>query len=283
MMQFTRATLGRMSLLLLVGTAAQLTGCTHENPLSLELEGNLAMIRLPGAGAGVTGQCLPQGETQFRPTGVFDLMVTNRYEFFPRIENKLPETQAISGMGPESLRLDASTVTVEGAAMTLELDTTSPGPLKVTGALKWRTSWYTPFVAQIEAGQFVGSAFTLIPSDVGQLMKKQFGDFADRRTARQQAVVKVRLIGRMADGTTVESNTIAYPVDLCWGCLVSLPVSIPGVGVDPALQYLACSSKSIGAFTPPCMPGNDEYLPCQFYCAMCDLDNTCDDAVCPTP
>ncbi|MCO4759962.1 MAG: hypothetical protein KC502_00535 [Myxococcales bacterium] len=263
--------------LLLVSSLA----CTHENPLSLELEGNIAMIRLPGGGEGLSGQCLPLEEVQMRPNGVLDLMVTTRYDFFPRVENRLPGSAAVSGIGPENLRSEAQTITIEGAEMTLQLDTTTEGPLKI-GVLPWRTTWYSPFILQLEPGEKLGSKFTLIPSDVGKALKDQFNKFPGKRTARQVAIVEIKLIGRMADGSTLISNTIKYPVDICWGCLVSLPVSIGAIGIDPELQYQVCSQKQTPqTFTPPCMPGNDEYVPCGFYCFMCDQDNSCDDTVCP--
>ena len=260
-----------------------LSACTHENPLALQLQGNLTMVRL-AAGEGVTGQCYPDGETVFRPNGVFDIMVSNRYEFFPSVENMLVPLESINGVGPQTLQMDPQTVMLEGAQVTLELDTTTAGPLKpASGTPPWRVSWFSPFVAQIKPESLIGSRFTLIPSDVGEAMRTVFGAFPGRRTARQQAIVKVRVVGRMADGTVIESNTLPYPVDICWGCLVSLPVAIEGVGVDPEQQYQICSSKRMASLTLPCMPGNDEIVPCQFYCFLCDQDNSCDDTICPSP
>lgn len=274
---------GRLCLAFTLLMLTALGACTHENPLSLELEGNLAMVRLPGGGAGITGHCLPEGQAQFRPNGVFDLMITNKYDFYPRIENRLVQTQTVTGMGPESLRGDASTITIDGAQISMELDSASAGPLKpASGAPLWRTTWFSPFQAQVDAGGVVSSRFALVPPDVGSEMSKVFKDFPGKKTASQQAIMKISIIGRMADGTAVESNVIQYPVDICWGCLVTIPVSIEGVDADPLEQYKLCSSKLVNQFTPPCMPGNDEFVPCQFYCNLCHLNGDCDDEVCPT-
>ncbi len=270
---------GRAALaLLLVAATLTTVGCTHENPLSLQLEGNLLMVRLPGAGVGITGQCIPLAEQNFRPHGVMDLMVTNSYEFFPRIENKMVLQSQINGAGAQQLRLDSHTVTIEGAEMTLVANT-STGPL--SGAPLQNSTWNMPFSIQVEPEQIAGTRFTLIPPNVGDELRARF---EGQYTATQRIEVHVKVYGKMADGTEVQSNLLKYPVDICWGCLVSLPVAIEGVGVDPEQQYLTCSSKVVGLnFTPPCMPGNDEYVPCQFYCYMCDQDNSCDDKFCPDP
>ena len=266
--------------LLCILTATTLVACEHENPLSLELEGNIQMVRLPGAGqrGGISGQCMPQAEIDFRPYGVMDLMVTNSYVFFPRIENKMATQEEINAAGPRQLQLDGHTVTIEGAEMTLEANATV-GPL-AGGALQ-NTSWSVPFSTQVEPGQFKSSRFELIPANVGDELRARFNG---QYTAAQRVIVDVKVYGKMADGTRVQSNALRYPVDLCWGCLVSLPIAIEGVGRDPALQFSVCTSKRVQlGFTPPCMPGNDEVVPCTFYCFMCDQDGTCDEQFCPSP
>ncbi|HAN32028.1 MAG TPA: hypothetical protein DCQ06_10565 [Myxococcales bacterium] len=257
---------------------AMLSGCEHENPLSLELEGNVQMVRMPGAVQGISAVCMPQMEIDLRPAGVMDLMVTNSYVFFPRMENKMQMQTIINQATPQNLVLDAHTVTIEGAEMTLEANTTA-GPL--AGAPLQNTSWNTPFSAQLEPAEFKGSRFTLIPPNVGDELRNRF---SGQYTAMQRILIDIKLYAKMADGTRLQSNTLRYPIDLCWGCLVSLPFSQPGVGLDPEQTFSVCNTKLVDPlFTPPCMPGNDEYLPCTFYCFMCDQDSSCDEQFCPNP
>jgi hypothetical protein len=260
--------------------AALSTGCTHSNPASLALNGNILATRL-AVGIGVVGECYPEGTGRYRSHGTLDLMVANEYHFFPEVENLMPATTLITGNGAQQLRADASTVTVTGAEMTLQFN--KSGPLSNFNPPASLTTWYVPVSGIIKATGVWRGRFPLIPSNLGEALRAAFAADPNRYTTSNTMIVSVAVEGEMQDGTVVKTQVLKFPVDLCWGCLVSLPVAAPGVGVvDGADQFAWCSQKLVDAFfIPPCVPGNDEFVPCAYYCHVCDIDGNCDDRVCP--
>jgi hypothetical protein len=256
------------------------TGCTHSNPVSLSLNGNILATR-EFVGAGVVGECYPEGNGRYRSHGTLDLMVANEYHFFPEVENLMPDTTIASGNNVQQLRSDASTVTVTGAEVSLSFN--KSGPLANFNPPASLTTWYVPVAGLIQAAGVWRGRFTLLPSNLGEALRAAFAADPNRYTTSHSLVITVAIEGEMQDGTVVKTQSLKFPVDLCWGCLVSLPVATPGVGVvDPADQYAWCTQKEVNPeFIPPCVPGNDEFVPCSYYCHVCDLDATCDDLVCP--
>lgn len=271
---------GSLAALLLLATT--LVGCDQANPVSLNLNGNILAAR-EAVGPGVVGECYPDGGGRYRSHGTLDLMVFNKYDFFPEVLNKMPPTTNITGNNIEHLRSDAATVTVTGALMSLDLNKAT-GPLAGWNPPASLLSWYVPVAGSIQAQQLWRGRFPLVPSTLGEQLRARFAQDPKRYTTLQRVVVNVSVEGEMADGTVVRTQEIGYPIDLCWGCLVSLDVVPAGVGVvDPEQQYAFCSQKSVAAdFIPPCVAGNDEYVPCGYYCYFCDLMGNCDDRFCPS-
>ena len=288
-----------LPLLLALTTA---TGCaTDATPEALALRGNVVVVRLPGAAAGASGQCYASGVQFMRPNGTLDLMLNNRYDFFPYLQNLLSSTAAVSGNGPADLRADASMITITGAQVKMTLDTTAPGSiLKGSQALKKyigiedsHPGWYSPFVVTIEANDEAFSRFEALPREVGMIMRDQWfkeQDAGKKYHTIETVTLHVSVEGFMQDGTIVRSQTVPYPVHVCWGCLVSLPSVRPGLTDDRTSLFEYCTQKIVGPeFAAPCVFGNDEYLPCTYYCHICDQDegtfeaNACDATFCPEP
>ena len=280
-METTRSICTSALLALALCALSVAAGCTHENPNSLLLSGNVIALR-QNVGVGVVGECYPLGTTQLRSHGTLDLMAQNTYEFFGLVRNLMPQTLAASGNGLAELRADSSTVFVSGAEMSISFDAGSTGPLK-NFALKPSATWYVPATGTVESGLDAIIRFPLITSAIGEQLRTKFKADPNRYTTMQRVVVNVKLEGEMADGTVIQTGTISYPVDLCWGCLLHLPTAEAGVGLkSPEEQYAVCSLKQIASnYVPPCVIGNDEFLPCAMYCAMCDLEGSCDDRFCP--
>ncbi len=266
-------------LALLAALAVQ--ACVHENPQSLQLAGGVVALRL-GVGPGISGECYPENMQLLRSHGTLDLMTQNLYEFFPLVRNLMPRTTLVTGNGPQQLRTDASTVHLKGAAVSLEMDTSSAGPFSGL-ALKPSTGYYVHLTGTVVSEGLTIARFPLITSTIGEQLRTKMRTSADRYTAMQRIVAHVKVEGEMQDGTVVQTNTIDYPLDLCWGCLVHLDAAEAGVGIkSPEEHYAWCSQKPVGPnYVPPCVVGNDEYVPCGFYCTACDLDGSCDERYCP--
>ncbi len=284
----------RAALLVAFVVTMTTSACTHENPETLLFLGNAAAIRLPGGGQGISGQCYAETFQQFRPQGTFDLSMNNRYMFFPQLENDLTSTDLISGNGVQQLRQDSSGITLTGAFMWIEWTAGTDAPFANAAPPVPNgeaSAWYVPLHAFIPASTKAVARFDLIPADVGELMRAAYAAQSptSRYTSVQPAIIHTIIEGKMQDGTVVQTAMIDYPMEFCWGCLLTLPFSTPGVGAEAEAQYSVCSTKEIDEqFTPPCVVGNDEYVSCTFYCAMCDpfqdLANSpkCDDRFCPS-
>lgn len=281
LMTTTRRTWSSALAALALGTLALAAGCTHENPNSLRLSGNVIALR-QSTGIGVVGECYPVGTTLLRSHGTLDLMAQNTYEFFGLVRNLMPNTLAVSGNGVAQLRADSSTVYVSGAEMTISLDASSTGPLK-NFVPKPSGTWYVPVTGTVESQTNQIIRFPLITSAMGEQLRAKFKADPNRYTTLQRVVINVKIEGEMSDGSVVQTGTVPYPVDLCWGCLLHLPTAEAGVGLkSPEEQYAICSQKQVAPnYVPPCVIGNDEFLPCAMYCAKCDLEGTCDDRFCP--
>ena len=294
----THRTTANMALWLLLLSLAAAAGCaTDASPEALSLRGNVVVIRLPGASAGVSGQCYADQAEYMRPNGTIDLMLNNKYDFFPRLRNLLKTTETISGNQVAQLRADASMITITGAQVKMTLDTGKDSLLKgstdlkkVLGIEDTDEGWYTPFVATIDAGEEVFSRFEAIPRNVGNMMRVQWNKAAaDKKYSTIETVtVYVAVEGFMQDGTVVRSQTVPYPVQVCWGCLVFLPQVAPGFGQTREEMYQFCNSGNVPSdYAAPCVMGNDEFVPCPFYCSVCKQngddppENACDDTFCP--
>ncbi len=280
-MQTSRSTRTPALLALLLCALGAAAGCTHENPNSIRLAGNVVALR-QATGPGIVGECYPVGTTLLRSHGTLDLMAQNTYEFFGLVRNLMPPTLSASGNGVAQLRADSSTVYVSGAEMSISFDAAGTGPLK-NFAPKPSGTWYVPATGTVDSQTNQIIRFPLITSVIGEQLRARFKADPNRYTTMQRVVINVKIEGEMADGTVVQTGTVPYPVDLCWGCLLHLPTAEAGVGLkSPEEQYAVCSLKQIAPnYVPPCVIGNDEFLPCAMYCAKCDLEGTCDDRFCP--
>lgn len=310
--------LGRASLALMA-VALFATGCVEQNPTALQFIGNAAVLRQPGSAGTTPGTCLTDQALFYRPFGTLDLLMSVQYDMYPEIGNNLSPTSMISGNLPQHLRADASLITLQGVETTVRIRRDSAGPYGATNALPTASGWarevstdgantefftrtaFMPMTRSIPALTTGVGRFPAVPPQFGEdLRRGWFVDdavnYKDRYTTTVPAIIRFQVEGKMADGTTVRTQAIEYQVNLCWGCLLFLPHTTPGVeDVDPVSLYQQCSSKQMTAedFTAPCIPGNDEALPCGMYCHMCQSNESldtetsaefkCDRRFCPLP
>ena len=304
-----------------LSVAAFVTGCVEQNPTALQFIGNAVVLRQPGGGQGqLAGTCIADQAQFYRPFGTLDIMIANQYDIFPEMVNNLQPTGTVSGNGIDDLRADASTIIIQGAEVTMRVRRDADGPYAAQAALpspNWtrqvatdgsnaqyftRTA-YMPSARSLKSNESKIIRFPLIPPEFGEdLRRAWFTDdatnFPDRYTTQVPTVIVFQVEGRMADGTMVRSAPVEYSVNLCWGCLLYLNSTNAGVeDVDPVNIFQNCSQKGMfaagGEFTPPCLPGNDEALPCGFYCSMCQANESlegdvgaeykCDRRFCPLP
>lgn len=296
------------------------TGCVEQNPTVLQFVGNAAVLRQPGGGAGTApGTCIIDQTQFYRPFGTLDLLMAIQYDMWPEITNNLTPTSNVSGNLPQHLRADASTITLQGTEVTVLVRRDADGPYSAANALPTARGWtrqvstdggatqyftrtaFMPMTRSVRSLETALSRFPAIPPEFGEdLRRAWFTDdavnYKDRYTTQAPVIVRFQVEGKMADGTTVRTQPIEYSINLCWGCLLYLPTTKPGVeDVDPVNIYQQCSAKQSTAdtFTAPCIPGNDEAIPCGFYCHLCQENESldtdtgaefkCDRRFCPLP
>jgi hypothetical protein len=283
-----------------IGLATAGLGCAPAyNNESLAVEGNV----VPQATL-VNGilQCTYSGGQNFYLEGVMDVALSRRFKFVASVKNNLPSLQLINGSGPASLRLDPNTVNITSVHVDMvrspSTKLTSPFSIlnkdvKVNKTLTGQNiaSWDVPVVASIGplskglVGMELVPDFAAPGKPIGAEWQQRFFQFTDRARTVERVVLKFQLQGKTAAGGAVVSGTMEYPVDVCWGCLLSVPGN---PNVSPEEQWQQCSTMEVAKeFQAPCAVGNYDVLPCAYYCQVCTKDEStktgpgCDKNFCP--
>lgn len=283
-----------------LGLAALAAGCEPAyNNTALAIEGNV----VPQATL-VNGilQCTYSGSQNFYLDGVMDVALSREFKFVASVRNNLPSLQLINGSGPTSLRLDPNAVNITSVHVEMvrspSTKATSPfslanNTIKVNKTITGqnRTQWDIPTSGFIQPNSKGLIGINLVPDfeapgkPVGAEWQQRFFNFTDRARTVERVVLKLQLSGKTAGGNNVVSGTMEYPLDVCWGCLLSVPGN---PNVTPEEQWQLCSTMALPKeFQPPCAPGNYDVLPCTYYCLVCAKDEStktgpgCDDKFCP--
>jgi hypothetical protein len=84
----------------------------------------------------------------------------------------------------------------------------------------------------------------------------------------------VKLFGTTTGDTHIESGEVAFPIDACFGCLVTFPDGSDDESQMTQPNCLASSSSGGSAITQPCLTGQDQYVDCR----LCQGNVACDPA-----
>lgn len=226
-----------------VALLAGLVSCPSENPQSLFILDMMAMT--------VQQQCVvrPGQATQIvRMNGTLDLAITNRYFLFARFRNLLPELQAITGEGTNSLLgEETNIVTVTGASVQVDLTQFGGEAVKVkTIAQNYLDiPFHTLVFATAEPETDGVAMIEAIPSDLGNFLAEQMRGYAQLyENPGVWTSVTLQLEAVTQDDWLIHSNTVTFPLQLCWGCLIRPITNDPGA--PPESSAL------------PCLPGQDD-------------------------
>ncbi len=267
---------------------AGLSGCAVEgNPNTIRIVGNALALRLDAT----ANMCFPATGALFRHFGTLDLAVGrvafNNYIYFAQIENRLSDTNTTNQSTIQQLRSDAASITLH--TMTGELVSVTPlkGSLIAKAKLS-KAAWSVPFNVEVKPGSTTVATVPIIPAAVSNEWANLFAAAPTRYSAIETAVIRIRLIGAMADSTVVETAPVEYPVAVCWGCLLNIPTFKIGPDITPKDQWKQCSMlKPSSDYKIPCVTGQDDYVDCGHYCQMCTAiqgegGTACDPIFCPT-
>lgn len=71
-----------------------------------------------------------------------------------------------------------------------------------------------------------------------------------------------RFFGKTLGGQSVESNEFEFPVDLCFGCLVSFPTGVTSESFTPTPNCVNIGAALTTTASLPCTLGQDDSVPC---------------------
>ncbi len=193
--------------------------------------------------------------------GVLDLAITNHYWLFPHFKNLLPTIQEVSeesvtGLYPREthyVNIHKAYVHVNLGAFYSVLGTSEQQYvefLRVDGL-------EVPVALGIEPGAEGTVAVEVIPTDLGNLLRKKVLAYPGASHPGIWITVVVQLEGRTQDLWSVHSNEFEFPIKVCYGCLIRPTTNDP--------------SATPTAGNIPCFPGQDEGVD-DLLCRLVALD-----------
>jgi hypothetical protein len=239
----------------LVGLMVVLGGCEDRNVslqiLQMEVDGQCVLQTMAGA---------QQNNVRGLSEGRIDLVTSNSYAIFPRVQNNMLDVTQVNNFQPTDGRIDTHDIILSSA--TVRYTTLDPvgvefpetrelpisGTIQVNGSSVLGLTVFTPAMI----GELRQASEFLRPNANGQLV-------AIRHSVLFQ--LGITLNGRTVDGTTVNSNEFVFPVRVCNGCLIDYPPE--AVDTNQALPNclvlgVAEDEEAPGANRQACqVPGTD--------------------------
>jgi len=169
--------------------------------------------------------------------GVLDRAFTTGYTGALLVGNQLTQRGS-----REQLRTETSRVALRGAEVRIE----------------------TPQGGQLTEFSTVGTGFVDPAAGADPSYSAMFVDMIPSSVSPTlpdgRIVAKVRVFGDTLGGEEVTSSELAYPIDICTGCLVSYPAE----AADPTSPTYLCALGGMASegLTPPCILGQDGLIPC---------------------
>jgi len=205
---------------------------------------NDSMMFIYGVYARKQGACEPMAEEDapLWDRGIMDRLFVSEYRASLLIGNQLTQRGS-----RDRLRTETSRVSLKGAEITLE---TADGR-RLLDPFSAIATGFVDAASGTDAGLAIMSA-TLIPSRAAQQLPNGV------------VVARVRAFGTTLGGEDVESNELAFPIEICKGCLVSYPASARDATGDGD-EYRCKMSEDEAAATDtdlPCTIGLDLPVPC---------------------
>jgi hypothetical protein len=223
---------------LLVGAAVSASACSDNN----------SSLLIAGVMYAKAPDCTVSGD----PTqpmlggGTLDLAFRSNYRAWLLVGNQLtPRGQK------ENLKTETTRVTLNGAEITL---TDSQGNA-IAGVGKFSV-FGTGFVNTSKSEEPAWGLFstTLIPDTVGAALTKEIGT---SRTTKKQVIVNVKVFGQTTGNISVESGPLSFPINVCYGCLISYPQA------DISITTGECQApNNVVEVALACNIGQDDPIPC---------------------
>jgi hypothetical protein len=271
--------------------AGGLAACAHSGDSAvLQYRGSLEPQR-----AG--DQCVETDQTRFVGLGTLDLALAKNFRIFPFLQSMMVHLP-VAGENPS--QIDTNTINL--TSMTVTVDTTiGPNPFvkgnpfgdnastalgangkPVTGLPV--ASWKVPITGTVTPLGFFIGAVDLVPDrsgavPIGDDWRSRFFAAANSKTfSKVDMVLSFQIEGVTVTGDNVITDAATIPLRVCYGCLLT-PVTF-SPSTSPLDYYAGC-----GTGAPPdpkdlpCIPGQDDFVPCTYYCHICQQATALGDKV----
>jgi len=189
--------------------------------------------------------------------GYLDLAIRSNYIAWLLVGNQLT---------PRGAKLNTRTETMQVSLSGAEVQLTdSQGNALADKFSVYGSGFATPSKSETPGlGLF---AAQLIPDPIGQKFKDpSFGVVGT--TTLKQVIAKVRVFGQTTGNQDVESAELSFPISVCYGCLISYPVS--SLSAD-GTQCVANATTGGGGQVVSCNVGQDDIIPCTLCAATLDV------------
>ncbi len=214
---------------------------------------NDSMMFIMGVYARKAGACdpKPENDSPVWDRGVMDRAFAREYRASLLIGNQLTQRGS-----RDRLRTETSRISLKGAEVTLE----SVDGRALLDPFSAIATGFVDASSGTDAALAIMSA-TLIPSKAADALPDGV------------VVAKVRVFGTSLGGEEIESNELAFPIELCTGCLVSYPASARDLTADGD-DYTCKLAEDDTATTDtdlPCTVGLDLPVPCTACSGVSDV------------
>lgn len=187
----------------------------------------------------------------FITKGVLDVAFSTQYTAF-----LLVGSQLVQRGDPTTMKSETSRIHLEGTEVRLEdaSGTTIAGPFTVPGSgFIDPASGGTPSFGLMDS--------VLVDSRTGQALRSQLT--SQPRGTLRRLTAHVKAFGTTLGGVSVESGDFSFPIDACYGCLVSFPPEANLPGTQPQPNCLAPTTAGSSNFVTPCYMGQDTPIDCR--------------------
>ncbi|MBM4394194.1 MAG: hypothetical protein FJ087_00715 [Deltaproteobacteria bacterium] len=194
------------------------------------------------------------GGNIYNPYGVLDLALTNQLWLFPEVKNVMPTIEEATGESITDGTIETNTVSIVSARVDFNLGmfddgTALPFTYQFDG-YTWPLSTYVG-----PTGSIVLMVQAVTP-ELGNFLDERMVEWVKRGFERPGAWITayVSVEGLTQDRWPIQSNTFAYPIHVCWQCLIDCCSLVENPALDPAEEL-------------PCYPGQDSSI-CDSRCML---------------
>lgn len=227
--------------LLALGGLVCASGCADNN----------SMLFVRGVVASDAASCTPKADptNTYLAYGTLDTAFRTTYTGFLLVGNQL-----VARGSRTQLRTEPNRVTIRGAVVSISNPAQSGGPFEFSTQA---TGFIDPASGDTPGYGLV--AVDLIPGTANVQVGGQ-----PYLPSNGEVIVNVSVYGDTLGGTSVSSSTLTFPLQICYGCLVSFPSD----ALDPTIKT-RCTGDT--PTTQPCNIGQDSRVDCR----LCEGNPAC--------